>query len=374
MIGDSRSCAAACGENESPCNEFVAGASTCGTLKSVCSLRVWRVRPLAGTIDKRPVAGTRPGTFPPGLSTGYGHSPLATVPSRAIPSVRNLPRDAKPVMREATVAVQVAVKGADIFDDFKDATGSAIGGVAALWKLPVEILLRMQWARAGQHTFPVRDWSVGGGWSGTVQVVFNTSGTIVEFPPEPTYGGLNSTITRSLTATFEFTNGVGHWQAKERSTWDGKGHCIYEPKNTSSTLEGSGPAWMEVGEEQPREQDIPEDDERGTVSISFAYDPVRTAVGITGPRLRGQMSGTHTHCDVNLRPVRTAVSGETSIDYFPLGTAYGKMPDPRGASELSGTFTSPVEDPDGIPGTITITWNLRPGVGCPTTGAQSRAP
>lgn len=212
---------------------------------------------------------------------------------------------------------------------------------------------------AAQHTFPVRDRSTGGGWSGTVEVVVNTSGTIVDHPAETGIGGATSTVTRSLTATLQFTNGVGHWQAKEKSTWDGKGHCMYEPRNTTSTLEGSGPAWMEVGDEQPREQDIREDDERGTAVVSLGYDPASTAVGITGLRLRGRESGTVTECDENLQPVRIAVSGEASMDYFPLGTAYGKMPDPRGASELSGTFTSPVEDPDGIPGTITITWDLR---------------
>lgn len=207
---------------------------------------------------------------------------------------------------------------------------------------------------------PVRDRSTGGGWSGTVQVVVNTSGTVVENPPETGYGGSTYTLTRSLTATLQFTNGVGHWQAEERSTWDGKGHCIFEPRNTSSTLEGSGPAWMEIGEEQPEEEDIREDDERGTAVVGFAYDPVRTAVGITGLRLRGQESGTVTECDENLRPVRIAVSGEASMDYFPLGTVYGKMPDPRDASELSGTFTSPVEDAlSGLMGTMTVTWNLR---------------
>jgi hypothetical protein len=73
------------------------------------------------------------------------------------------------VSRRASVHVNVALKGADIFGDLADAAGNALGGVKALVSLPAEMLYRTQWASAGHHTFEVIDWS-GTQWSGTLSM------------------------------------------------------------------------------------------------------------------------------------------------------------------------------------------------------------
>jgi hypothetical protein len=65
------------------------------------------------------------------------------------------------VKKTATVGVQVAVKGGDVFKDLIGAGVQSIGGVKSLITMPTEILYRMKWGTSGSLTFVVMDWSTG---------------------------------------------------------------------------------------------------------------------------------------------------------------------------------------------------------------------
>lgn len=77
--------------------------------------------------------------------------------------------NAAKVMKRASVHVDVALQGADLFSDLQDAAGNAVGGVKALVSLPLDVLKRSQWASEGHYSFEVIDWS-GTQWSGTVSM------------------------------------------------------------------------------------------------------------------------------------------------------------------------------------------------------------
>jgi hypothetical protein len=82
---------------------------------------------------------------------------------------QRMSNDARQVMKKARVRVDVALKGADFFKDFKDAAKSALGGVGLLATLPLDLLYRMKWASVGHYAFDVADWSEGPPiWTGTI--------------------------------------------------------------------------------------------------------------------------------------------------------------------------------------------------------------
>ncbi|HEX5831357.1 MAG TPA: hypothetical protein VFY16_10285 [Gemmatimonadaceae bacterium] len=84
------------------------------------------------------------------------------------------------------------------------------------------------------------------------------------------------TASRFTTLDFEFINGIGTWTGRQRvmkKDWlvvpdmRGRGQS---PMQTRATPSGQGPAWLEVGEERPREDRIPQDDEDTRVpSVGF---------------------------------------------------------------------------------------------------------
>lgn len=82
----------------------------------------------------------------------------ATMRVQGAKQKRAVPRDAMEVTRIATLSLQVAVKGPDLFKDLMSATGAAIAGVGAAVTLPMELLLRSKWATGGTLSFPVTDW------------------------------------------------------------------------------------------------------------------------------------------------------------------------------------------------------------------------
>jgi hypothetical protein len=89
----------------------------------------------------------------------------------------NLGSQPRPVMKQATAGAMVALKPADMYRDLKDAGATALGGFGTM---PAELLYRTHWSFGGWYTFPVQDWKVGNGWSGTVtytRVERRTSGS-----------------------------------------------------------------------------------------------------------------------------------------------------------------------------------------------------
>ncbi|MHB1006784.1 MAG: hypothetical protein ACYC3S_14240 [Chloroflexota bacterium] len=69
---------------------------------------------------------------------------------------------------EATVEVKVQIQPANLFQDLKDAAGTALGGPAGLLTIPADLMYRTRWAFSGSHTFTVLDWQEAGGWHGTI--------------------------------------------------------------------------------------------------------------------------------------------------------------------------------------------------------------
>jgi hypothetical protein len=87
----------------------------------------------------------------------------------------NVSNDARKINKSATVRLQVALKGADLFGDVSEAAGTAAGGLIGLATLPLSVLQRAQWASAGHYRFPVIDWKDGPAqWAGTISVVETT--------------------------------------------------------------------------------------------------------------------------------------------------------------------------------------------------------
>jgi hypothetical protein len=273
-----------------------------------------------------------------------------------------VPRDAGRVVKQATVGLQVALKGADLFGDMKDAASTAMGGATGLLTMPLELLYRMKWASAGRLTFPVLDWGEGNGWSGTLDVSIRASGGGSKQPLDH----MKYTASRFTTLHFDFTNGVGTWTGRQtvmRKGWlalpDMPG-CAQGPRQTQARLSGQGPAWLEVGEERPPEARVPRDDENTRVaSVGFGYSPERTALGISAINFAGREVGTEVTCGPNLQRVIVPVNVESSLSYYPLGSTYGHLPDPMKADALSGSYSGPFEDEDlGIKGYITMQWEL----------------
>lgn len=72
------------------------------------------------------------------------------------------------VMKEATVSAMVVLKPANLYRDLKDAGATASGGLAGVLTMPAELLYRTRWSFGGNHSFAVRDWKTGNGWTGTI--------------------------------------------------------------------------------------------------------------------------------------------------------------------------------------------------------------
>ena len=268
-----------------------------------------------------------------------------------------LPRDVGRVAKQATVGIQVALKGADLFGDVKDAASAGMAGAAGLVTLPLDLLYRMKWFSAAQLTFPVLDWGAGKGWSGTVDVVLRTAGA----GDEPMVPGSTYKETRATRIRFDFTNGVGAWSGSE-SRWRFEEtivpsrYCsLVRRFNAREKLQGSGAAILEVGDEAPGDDERPpEDGDNPLAFVSISYDAERTAIGVGGLRLEGLQTGTETSCVGTER-----VDGEAGRSYFPLGSTYGTMPDPMKATELNGSASWPYEDEGaGTKGIIMMTWKL----------------
>lgn len=71
-------------------------------------------------------------------------------------------------MKEGTAVAMVVLKPANLFRDLKDAGATALGGLQGLLAMPAELLYRTRWTFGGTYVFPIKDWKIGQGWSGSV--------------------------------------------------------------------------------------------------------------------------------------------------------------------------------------------------------------
>ena len=111
--------------------------------------------------------------------------------------------DAKQIVtKSASLRVDVAVKGSDLFKDFGEAAKSATGGAKALLTLPLEMLYRAKWASAGHLSFDVLDWGfITAKWTGNITVTSKN-----EYA-----GGPGAKLAETWTTTAHFTTQGGTW-------------------------------------------------------------------------------------------------------------------------------------------------------------------
>ncbi len=278
-----------------------------------------------------------------------------------------VPDAAGRVVKEAKVGIQVAVKGADIFGDAKDAASTALGGLPGLLTMPLEILYRMKWATVGTLTFPVLDWGEGKGWSGWVDVTVRGSGHQSEMGGLP----LKATTSRYTSVRFDFTNGRGTWTGRETDVLAQSGPppiegCALSPRHTRSVASGSGLALLDVGDEVLDFDKLPAKYREASIlgGVDFAWSADgQSAVGVDGIELAGKETGTFVTCvftESGAHQVIKPYDDEVTITHIPLGSSYGSFPDPSKETALHGSLTSPFEDEErGFRGTITTSWNLR---------------
>ena len=144
-------------------------------------------------------------------------------PNKLAQNVRRRPK-------QASVRVNVALKGADLVGDLKDAAVAGTSGVKSLTTLPLDILYRSRWISKGHYTFDVIDWSDEGKWTGTVTV--STTRTI-DMSSQGLKGHGSSHDTHTMEAEMQVTdtiqdassngNIVGNMKASIHAhyTWEG---------------------------------------------------------------------------------------------------------------------------------------------------------
>jgi hypothetical protein len=118
---------------------------------------------------------------------------------------KKLAADVHKRTKQASVRVNVALQGADLVGDFKDAAINSTAGVKLLITAPLDILSRARWASAGHLTFDVTDWSDEGKWSGTVTVTTTRSTTTKS---EGTKSRGTSQETETLEASLHVTDTI----------------------------------------------------------------------------------------------------------------------------------------------------------------------
>ena len=117
---------------------------------------------------------------------------------------RSFGESATRVGKSARVRLDVALRGADLFGDVQEATGTAASGLVGLLTVPISMLYRAQWASVGHYTFLVTDWREGAGrWTGTMT---RTETEIIASSSEGPDGASSSQETRTETVEIEVTD------------------------------------------------------------------------------------------------------------------------------------------------------------------------
>jgi hypothetical protein len=183
--------------------------------------------------------------------------------------LRSFGESASRVGKSARVRLDVALRGADLFGDVQEATGTAASGLVGLLTVPISMLYRAQWASVGHYTFPVTDWREGPGrWTGTItQTDTEITLTSSEGPDGGHTGQTTNTeiveITITDTTSEELSGGIGvratlqaraSGKASKQSTgsgWGTKGCGSQNLRLTSSSRSvssgsGQGDASIEV--------------------------------------------------------------------------------------------------------------------------------
>jgi hypothetical protein len=141
------------------------------------------------------------------------------------------------VKKTATVGMQVAVKGGDIFKDLGGAGMQSMGGVKSLLTMPTEILYRMKWATSGSLSFKVIDWDNSWKASGQVgKIVY--SGVVCSLDQPFTIHGQNDTMVfeyKYIPTSPQAGNFTYSWNAVG-VTWAGGGSYTVQGADTDKPV------------------------------------------------------------------------------------------------------------------------------------------
>jgi hypothetical protein len=268
--------------------------------------------------------------------------------------------DATQVSKSAKVRLNVALKGADLFGDLQEASGTAAGGLVGLANLPLSILYRAQWASAGHYSFPVRDWRNGPvTWMGQV-----TYTKIMEHSESDSHNAVHSeqeysdelTLTVSVDDKVKDSDAFGSSGAAMTGT--AQVHHVTRGVRTSGRLtqcggntmdlktmtvqsgegSGSGTAKVSLGISA---------DGQYSITVSTEFPPVTYTNNYT---VQQMMLGKLCHLENDSHSTPSSTVGPVTIDAI---QGDGKV-DPNSPDHLSGS----TEEKDGDT-TRTITWDLQ---------------
>ncbi len=282
-----------------------------------------------------------------------------------------LGQNARRQTKQATVRVNVALKGADLLGDLKDAASAGSGGAKSLVTLPIDILSRARWASAGHYTFDVIDWSDEGKWTGTISV--STTRTVVTSTQTAKSRG-SSTDTYTMKAEIRVTQTISDqsYGGNTLGNMKASAHAHYGQRGTSSGAQiGAG---CEPGQDLAFSGERQADgDANGEVQVVVVVSGGQVHLGVNSSgfqvpftgfwktdqqraHVEGHISmkGSTRTCTVeNSSPPPTPMNGSTGI-----GTVDVAGPaDPKDPDHVHGTSTQTF----GSDTTQTVTWDLRRG-------------
>ncbi|HET7112891.1 MAG TPA: hypothetical protein VFI57_04570, partial [Pyrinomonadaceae bacterium] len=131
---------------------------------------------------------------------------MASICLQGKPHVPYIGQPRAPVMKRAVVMTTIKMKPGEIKGDAVDLAEQALGGVAALISLPVELLYRSDWASTARMEVYVKDWQeCNRGWSGTITVTARLHETKDNMPNGPSGWNLSHTTEIMKDIEYSFT-------------------------------------------------------------------------------------------------------------------------------------------------------------------------
>jgi hypothetical protein len=133
---------------------------------------------------------------------------VASICLQGKPHVPYVGQPRVPVMKRAVVMTTIKIKAGDIKGDAVDVAEQALGGVAGLISLPVELLYRADWASTAWIEVYVKDWQeCNRGWSGTITVIARSHEMKDNMPNGPNGWSLSHTteVTKDIEYSFTLT-------------------------------------------------------------------------------------------------------------------------------------------------------------------------
>lgn len=270
--------------------------------------------------------------------------------------------------KQASVRLNVALQGADLLGDLKDAAINSAAGVKVLATAPVDMLSRARWASAGHFTFDVTDWSDEGKWSGTVTVATMRSTTTKS---EGAKSRGTSQETETLDASLQVTdtlqdvsnggNIVGNMKASAEA------HYTIEGESSSTSIGAgcngqdlafSGHKWAEGSYGG------------GDVQIFVVIQGTEVHMGVNSSGFQIPYSGSQDSDEqrnrIESKMTFNGVKSNCTIDTFSRSTPVGGTAG-IGTIDVAGQVDP--KDPDHVHGSVTkhfgtdttqtITWDLK---------------